>query len=180
MDKWLFWSDRGEGKTSVMVQMANDLSNSGYKVTFISSTDENLNLVRDVNHLLCGGDRNDTYTLAVITEKAKLGRIDFLFVDDIGMSSLSTITILDVSCHVVISTSSFDSGPIREKVPIHLIGKENFLEVTSLGKLPKDFIFKQTFNSNVDIEKTTSSSRSIKYVDIVNRYLRDKKIEQLI
>lgn len=172
MDKWLLWSDRGEGKTSTMTQMANDLNDCGYKVTFISGTKETVKLNRDIIHLVEQVyNVNSDYTLSVIKEKAKLGRIDFLFVDDIGMTEFKVISTLEIPCHVVISASSFGSSPIKEKVPISLISKENFLEIISDGNLiPRDYTFKQTFNSN----------KNIKYVDIINRYLRDKKIEQLI
>lgn len=171
MDKWLLWSDRGEGKTSTMSQMANDLSECGYRVTFVSGTEENLTLNRDINHIYTNSlPGNGDYTLSVIREKANLGYIDFLFVDDIEMTEFGVIATIEIPCNLVISASSFGSGPIKERVPVSLIGKENFLEIVSEGRMLKDYKFNQTFNSN----------KSIKYGDIINRYLRDKKLEQLI
>ncbi len=170
MDKWLLWSDRGEGKTSTMVQMANELNRCGYAVTFISGSQEKLILNQDIIHLWSDKDNNN-YTIAIIKEKAKLGRLDFLFIDDIELTNFKLVTTLEIPCNVVISASSYGSMPIKEKVPVSLIGKDNFLEIISDGKtLPIDFRFNQTFNSKKDI----------KYNDIISRYLRDKKIEQLI
>lgn len=173
MDKWLLWSDRGEGKTSAMVQMANDLNDCGYKVTFVSATEETLHINRDINHIFIAYElpNNTDYTLAVLKEKARLGRIDFLIIDDIEMTGFNIIATLEIPCNMIISASSFGSGPIKEMVPVSLIGKENFIEISSEGELsPKDYRFNQTFDSN----------KSIKYSDIINRYLRDKKLEQLI
>lgn len=173
MDRWLLWSDRGEGKTSTMTQMANDLNGCGYKVIFVSGTKENLKLNRDIIYMEQNYSlpNNSNYMLSVIREKAKLGHIDFLFVDDIETTGFSTISTLEIPCNVVISASSFGSAPIKEKIPVSMIGKENFLEIISENKLvPKDYTFNQTFISN----------KNIKYGDIVNRYLRDKKLEQLI
>jgi hypothetical protein len=174
MDKWLFWSDRGEGKTSFMTQMANDLCDVGYKVTYVSGTEEKLPLRREIIHLWCSdSDRDINYTLAVLKEKAQLGRIDFLFIDDFSTTGFRTVSMYEIPCHVIACDSSMGSSPISNRVPIGLLLgiKENFIEIQNDGKLsPKDYLFNQTFNSN----------KNIKYVDIISRYLRDKKIEQLI
>ena len=173
MDKWLFWSDRGEGKTLLMTQMANDLCDAGYKVTYVSGTEEKLPLRRDITHLWCSeSDKNSNYTLAVLKEKAQLGRIDFLFVDDLSITGFKVVSVYDIPCNVLTCDSSFGSMPISQKVPISLLGlKENFIEIENNNQLsPKDYSFSQTFNSR----------KTIKYGDIINRYLRDKKIEKLI
>lgn len=173
LDKWLFWSDRASGKTWLMSNIANELSRAGYKVTYVSGSEEPLRLEPEITYLWCSSEDNSNYAISVLTERAKSGSIDFLIIDDFELTGFRTIVAFAIPCNILACVShSGSSQSISEKIPISILGNnQNMLEIISEGKINfKDFTFRQTFNSN----------KTINYGDIVNKYIRDKKIEQLI
>lgn len=172
MDRWLFWADRGEGKTSTLVKIANDLSKYGYKILFISTHHQDYPpLNNEIKHKIAeykivGSD----YQLSLIRQNVRSGNFDFLIIDDFDMTGFSITATLEIDCNIIISYSSYKSDAVKSMVPVSLIGKENFLEIVYNESLPPEkYFFNQTF-----------LNKRIKYQDIVNTYIRDKKIEQIL
>lgn len=172
MDKWLFWADRATGKTWLLSHIANELCVLGYKVTYVSGTEEPITLNRNITHLYCSNEKNVDYTMAVLSEKAKIGLIDFLLIDDFELTNFKIISTFEIKCNIMVSINHFsNSDVLPHKVPLSVLGGvDKFLEIIPNGNNIKDYMFKKTFDSN----------KTINYGDIVNKYIRDKKIEQLI
>ena len=110
--------------------------------------------------------------MAVLSEKAKIGLIDFLLIDDFELTNFKIISTFEIKCNIMVSINHFgNSDVVPHKVPSSVLGGvDKFLEIIPNGNNIKDYMFKKTFDSN----------KFINYGDVVNKYIRDKKIEQLI
>ena len=148
------YSDRGEGKTELLIKLANDLSRyGGYKIDFISLTsgDQILNLDREICYDIYPSNIvNKKYILDLKEEKIKAKKLDILFIDDINYLD-NWDNILSLQCDKFISVDILESR-------------------INTG-------FEKELNN---IEYNLFHLSKIQYNNFLNPYLRDKKINQLL
>jgi hypothetical protein len=81
----------------------------------------------------------------MLSEKEKIGLIDFLFIDDFELTNFKITPTFEIECNIMVYIDHFSNiDEVPNKITLNVLGGvDKFLEITPNGNNIKDYMFKK-------------------------------------